>query len=229
MSKDEIIYQDENYNQALIRYRDRLSKYDFSPEALGWRSGTQDVRFQAFMKGFTQIPSSILDIGCGFGDLLQFLRSHGWDGTYLGIDLIPEFIDHAHSKFIKPNASDVQFICCDFMELNELKKFDATFASGIFNHLRNDDNNSHFERVLKKLQNITNQYTALDFLSTTSDRRSPDLYFFDPANVLKSALQYTKKISIDHSYMPFEFMLKMYWNDKFRDQWPVFECEVSHG
>lgn len=45
-------------------------------------------------------PGSVLDVGCGPGHLTAYLRSLGVDA--MGLDLVPEFIDHARTSF--PNG-----------------------------------------------------------------------------------------------------------------------------
>ena len=41
---------------------------------------------------------SILDAGCGWGRLLELLPEN-WEGTYLGIDIAPDFIDLALGQY----------------------------------------------------------------------------------------------------------------------------------
>lgn len=43
---------------------------------------------------------SVLDVGCGWGRLLS-LMPLGWYGMYLGIDISPDFISMAQSRYLK--------------------------------------------------------------------------------------------------------------------------------
>jgi len=216
-------YDRDNYN-SYIRYRRRLDKYNISPETLGWRRGTQEIRFQSFAGGFLgKPPESILDVGCGFGDLLGFLRARGWQGKYLGIDLMPEFIAIAKEKFSHEEDDRSSFICSDFMVKDFERRFDACFASGILNHIRLTGNYDFLDSFLDKIKEINTTYCAVDMLSSMADRRASELFFYDPTEVLKIATCKSRRLVIDHSYMPFEFMLKIYWQDGFPDGVPVFE------
>ena len=49
--------------------------------------------------------NSVLDIGCGFADFYHFLRSRGFNGQYLGVDIVPEFVSLAKESIKDcPNA-----------------------------------------------------------------------------------------------------------------------------
>ncbi len=57
----------------------------------------------------------ILDVGCGWGRVLEVLPKH-WEGDYLGIDFSPELIDEARSRY--PTR---KFICHDLRKLDDLE------------------------------------------------------------------------------------------------------------
>ena len=192
-------------------------------ETLGWRPGTSQVRFQAFVNEFdTCGVASLLDIGCGFGDLLAFLRERGWTGQYIGVDIVPEFIAEAHASYVGDDRAE--FVVGDFTEMSDLPQCDAALASGLFNHRREADNWACVEDFLARAHAICSRYLAVDFLSETADRRRDDLVFRDAGAILDLGLRYSRRAVLDHGYMPFEFMLKLFWPDDFPDNWPVF-CE----
>ena len=51
-------------------------------------------------------PSSLLDAGCLRGHYLGALRSKGWHGNYMGVDVTPSFLADARDEF--PNDQWVQ-------------------------------------------------------------------------------------------------------------------------
>jgi hypothetical protein len=71
------------------------------------------------------------------------------------------------------------------------------------------------------------QAVVLDFLSTTADRPKPDLFHADPDVILRMALGYSKRVRLDHSYMPFEFLLAVWHDDSFTQDCPVFVPYMS--
>jgi len=76
----------------------------------------------------------ILDIGCGPGDILEYLSD---SVTYLGIDMSQEYIDAARKKFGRRG----NFICqrLDEKVVGEMPLFDKVIAIGVLHHLEDKD------------------------------------------------------------------------------------------
>jgi SAM-dependent methyltransferase len=76
---------------------------------------------------------TILDIGCGTANILNFLPSQI---EYYGFDLNKEYIEHARRVFGKRG----QFICANVnnIDTNSFPKFNIILATAIMHHL--DDN-----------------------------------------------------------------------------------------
>jgi SAM-dependent methyltransferase len=71
----------------------------------------------------------VLDIGCGPGDILEYLP----DVAYVGIDLSPSYIEAARVRF----GSRGRFICkpVEEMVVEEPESFDIVMANGVVHHL----------------------------------------------------------------------------------------------
>ena len=77
--------------------------------------------------------TSVLDVGCGYGRLLDFLISRkSYQGKYSGIDIIPEFIEKAiqiHNN--ESEKTESQFLLGDFLEQTlDKEKFDVIICLG---------------------------------------------------------------------------------------------------
>ena len=74
----------------------------------------------------------ILDIGCGLGDSLEYIK----DPVYFGYDISKEYIKYAKKKYKTKGV----FVCRYFTkkEIRKLPKFDYVLLIGILHHLRND-------------------------------------------------------------------------------------------
>lgn len=204
------------------RYRAMFEQHGVRPEALGWRNTSQVVRFGAAFRFLTaRRAGSLLDLGCGFADLLGFLRARGWTGNYMGVDFIAEFIEEARSRY--GGDSSAKFICGHVLE-SELpnKAFDACVAIGLCNARREAGNELFIEALTTRAISLARQMILLDFLSQTSDRRRTDLFFSAPEQVIKIGLKHSRRLVLDHSYMPFEFMLAIYLDDEVAPELPYY-------
>ena len=89
--------QDRDETQE--RYRERWLQHGYDSRSLGWNKDCQWVRFEAAFEGLRKEDfDSIIDFGCGFGDLLGYLRMKEWPGSYTGVDLVDELITEAAKR-----------------------------------------------------------------------------------------------------------------------------------
>jgi cyclopropane fatty-acyl-phospholipid synthase-like methyltransferase len=117
----------ENYSQLIVK--EGLA----SAKSLGERQEQRDFRFfDKLFEGVTILPTcSILDVGCGKGELLDYLSLHSSEignYNYLGIDLVPTFISEATQKFPSKEFHRVNFIEPTFEPEHQ---FDIVLALGV--------------------------------------------------------------------------------------------------
>lgn len=94
----------------------------------GWSYDDKINNFELLTKieEFTNTPlshHSILDVGCGTGDLYEYLLQHE-DITYTGVDIFEAGVKKAQQKF-----PDGHFIVQDFLTMKNAK-YDFVFSSG---------------------------------------------------------------------------------------------------
>lgn len=191
---------------TIEKYRKGFAEYGYSPKTLGWDKGRQDIRFEVLLSFFEFRGKSILDIGCGFGDLNRVLsRENGGSYQYLGVDLVGELINEGRRHYPQEN---VRFLNADFLEFPFKETFDIVVASGIFNHKFDSGENDLFvERVLKKAWSLSTEGFAFDFLSDKVDFRYDHTYHNNPERILELAYGLSRNVSLRNDYMPFEFCL----------------------
>ena len=82
-------------------HRHRIAEFGAdSVRALGWVSeASQTSRFEVIAKAADFNDSSVLDLGCGTGDLKAFLDARYQGISYLGIEQVPEFVAQARSRY----------------------------------------------------------------------------------------------------------------------------------
>ena len=76
-------------------YDELYRRYGASHQAVQWSSReTQERRFEVLCD-VIEPADSVIDVGCGLGDLLGYLRQRkGFTGRYLGLDFVPGFVEH---------------------------------------------------------------------------------------------------------------------------------------
>lgn len=118
---------------VLHYHRHRISQFQpGTVETLGWRGPeSQRKRFEVLLRLGDFTGSTVLDAGCGYGDLKGFLERHCGGFTYIGIDYMPEFIDEAKARY--GDRPDTYFCQTDFM-LAQLPQVDYVIASGAFSY-----------------------------------------------------------------------------------------------
>jgi len=199
---------DPDRNQLERYYRNLLETHGLNEKALGWTKSKQVLRFASATKKESFLGTSVLDVGCGLGDFFHHLQTIGQSpAKYTGYDLVEEFIDAAS----RTHASPASFKAQDFFEEN-LDPVDHIVAFGIFNHLagRSEiEGEKRLSSFLSKAVTASRKSVIVDFLSDKVDfRRNPTLdRHWNPGRVLDLAMEHSRAVTLDHGYLPFEFMI----------------------
>lgn len=203
------------------KYRAAFNQHGYSPKSLGWDKGRQDIRFKVLLSFFECRGKSILDIGCGFGDLNNTLLDLvGDDYKYLGVDMVEELIIEGRKHYDKKN---VQLLTVNFLDHVFTSQFDIVIASGIFNYNFPSGNNNIFvEEVIKKAWSLCTEGIAFDFLSDKVDYRHDHTHHNNPEHILRIAYTLSRNVVLRNDYIPFEFCLYLGKDNSFDPNNPVF-------
>lgn len=204
--------REEDRRDCIARYEGRLIEHGYSPESLGWgKNGRQEVRFGVLAAQALAAPeSSVLDVGCGFADLHDFLVERGWRGRYTGIDIVPGLLEVARERH-----PDLDLRAVDITGPEPLAdRYDFAVASGIFNaRLPSGGNSEQIEGALERMLECARVTVAVDFMSTHVDFQKPGAWHTDPAWALRTAVRLSRRIALRHDYMPYEFALFIHKDD----------------
>ena len=203
--------------EIVQRYESWFKQYGYSPRSLGWgEDGRQSVRFSVLAEYALNSPgSSVLDVGCGFADLYDFLQHHGWQGSYTGIDIVPGLIDTARQRHpdLDIREMDITGDC------SSLERPDFAIASGTMNTaLTHTDNLAHIEAVLKTMVTLCRTAVCVDFMTTWVDYKKPGAWHTDPGWALKTAKRLSRRVNWRGDYMPYEFSLFIFKDDHISSQ-----------
>lgn len=93
---------------------------------------------------------SILDIGCGRGELAYVLSKSGCN--VIGLDYSNDAIEIAKKTYGQCQLKNLEFICIDVLDYNTERKFDKIIASDVFEHIEQDMLAKVIEKVLELLK-----------------------------------------------------------------------------
>src|SRR5205085_7874873 len=117
-------------SQTARFYEDHVRRFGYSFRALGFgRRSSQEKRFAAAAALGTFHGKRLLDVGCGFGDLLAWLNARGIEPRYTGLDICKPMIERCRKRFAGTGA---RFMMGDALKFVTDEPYDYIVASGIF-------------------------------------------------------------------------------------------------
>jgi SAM-dependent methyltransferase len=150
---------------------------------LDWASAaSQRKRFEVLVANVPLRGRSLLDVGCGLGDLLAYLAERGIDLAYTGVDVLARMVAACRERFGGVRGRFVQadvFADASFGR----EGFDVVFASGIFN-LDLGNNREFLPVALRRLLELSREHVAANFLHVRARGRDKGYFFYDPDEVL---------------------------------------------
>ena len=134
ITKSQIIEWEEDGLIISSRYQEKIAADGInSAKSLGERNDKKDFLF--YSKLFEGIHFndniSILDIGCGKGDLLAFINKYYPEtriDKYLGLDIVSSFIDVAQSNYPQYEFKIQNFVSKEFLPE---ESFEIVVANGV--------------------------------------------------------------------------------------------------
>ncbi len=193
------VYRDEGY-------RDAFSSYGESPAGVQWGNyRSMALRFSQLVADVDINGRRILDVGCGMGDLLPYLYAKSPNFNYLGVDIMPEFIQVAKKRYQGHN-----FKVADAFSDKLHRKFDLIFLSGVLN-IKVPNYQEERKQRIKKLFDLAGE--AFIFNMAGAWKQLPDAYpvsYMKIDEVLSFCTSLTPKLILRNHYLPKDFTIVMY-------------------
>lgn len=145
---------------------------------LGWESEfAQQQRFDALINDLNLHGKRVLDVGCGTGNLLQYLEERFSNFEYTGVDILEYMIAYAKSKKTRG-----RFICADIFKENPFgqNEFDVIFASGTFN-INLGNNKKFLIDALRLFNYICKETISFNLLDNKSPNKE-NKYFYSSSD-----------------------------------------------
>lgn len=115
------------------------------------RFGGSNVILDYFKKKTTSHEFTVLDLGCGSGDIpfaiVNWAKQAGKRAHVTAIDLNTHCLDYAHAHFASP---DISFIKASAFDLEKLGSFDYIVSSMFFHHLSDEAIIDLFQRIARQ-------------------------------------------------------------------------------
>lgn len=197
--------------KSLNIYKQKFKEFGISPKSLLWKSkGAAHQRFRQFWAEIDFNNKSVLDIGCGFGEMGNFLSKRYENVIYKGIDIMPEFIENGN-KIYPALTLEVQ----DFFTLTNTVKYNIVLASGVLNSNQgiNIRNRRFRENAIKKMFSLTNNVFAFNILGShpqpENDSKS-NIWYSDSLEILEYCMTLTRRVILRQNYHPSDFTIFLY-------------------
>jgi ubiquinone/menaquinone biosynthesis C-methylase UbiE len=187
-------------------YNIRFDKYGRDIKTVGWGSeSSQRLRFEVLLRGLEPKGKTILDIGCGLGNLIPFLEEcTGGDFSYIGIDVAEKLIVDARSSY---GCDRKHFYVGDIFSLT-VPSVDISLLSGALS-LKAYGIEQYANHTMERMFEISREAACLNFLSKYVDFELEKNQHYQPEVVFSSAKRLTDKVNLFHDYPLYEFTIQL--------------------
>jgi SAM-dependent methyltransferase len=205
MSLDETLRKLNDY------FASKLDQFGATPKGVDYNGPeAQAVRFEQLVKVIdSSRPFTVLDYGCGYGAMFDFLHAKGWQFEYWGVDILEKMVlagREAHKDF--PNAHFT-------VDENEVPGADYLLAGAIFNIKMDasyEDWRDFTLRTLQTMNRLCAKGFSFNMLTKYSDpermAQRPDLYYGDPLFYFDYCKRnFARNVALLHDYGLYDFTI----------------------
>jgi SAM-dependent methyltransferase len=183
-------------------YERRIEPGRASHDVLDWSDApAQHARFEVLVRHVALGGKSLLDVGCGLGDLYGFLQGRGIPVDYTGVDLVDKLVRAARRAH--PGG---RFLCADVFDAHEFRgrRFDVVFCSGAFN-LNLGNNREFLPQAAARLMELAGEVAVFNLLHHRTTDRYDHCFYYDPAEVRAALKGLGWRVQIVEDYLPNDF------------------------
>ncbi|MDX1351631.1 MAG: class I SAM-dependent methyltransferase [Thiomicrorhabdus sp.] len=219
MQQSALRLSDKQRLRIETRHKVSVERYGYQPQALFWSSREiQEIRFQKLLEMLppaqilTDQAWSILDVGCGFADLIGYLASYEYLPDYTGVDVSPDMVLAARSMHPSHVFFQGELAECAFSE----NQFDYVMLSGALNEVVETEvegtaefQGRYAKSVIKEMYRIAQKGLAFNLLDSRNDwvNNRFDLQSFYPQEIVQFCQSFADEVILIEGYLENDFTL----------------------
>lgn len=195
-------------------YQNCFLNHGASAQGVDWRDQeTADIRYKNMLNvvsaELAKKSLSLLDIGCGYGGLQDYISKLNFPIEYTGIDVVATMIEHATSHHGKG-----QYFHGDVFTYPFGRTFDYVVCNGILTQkltATDEEMNSYMNKLIHTMFGLCNKGIAFNLMTNKVNFKAENLFYKSPVETLDFCLEnISRKVIIDHSYPMYEYTVYIY-------------------
>jgi len=202
---------DETQKKLNEYFTEKLETFGATAKGVDYNGEqAQQIRFAELVKIInSDQPYSVIDYGCGYGAMFEYLHAKGWDFDYYGVDLIEKMILAGREKY--KDFSNAHFTTDE----KELPVADYLVSAGIFNiklESPYDEWRALICRTLPRMNTLCSKGFSFNMLTKYSDAdrmaERPDLFYGDPLFFFDFCKRnFSRNVALLHDYGLYDFTI----------------------
>jgi len=197
----------EDQDRIAVYYDRLVDRYGHDPQACDASSvESLSVRYQCLSEITDLSDKSVLEVGCGFGDLGVYLKQKYQQVQYTGIDISSRMIEEGIRAY---PGLDLKHE--NVLEMQSEGRFDVVLAQGIF-YLLGDDAESKMQELIEKMYSLANDAVGFSAISSWSPKKDSGEFYADPVKLLEWCRKLTPWLAVHHDYHQGDFTMYLYKN-----------------
>jgi SAM-dependent methyltransferase len=200
-------------------YAVAFSTHGTTPKGVDWGANPQDhlLRLDRMLdvtrRGLPAgAKASLLDVGCGFGSLLDRSLERGLPLEYTGIDICEPMVEAARKRH--PQA---RWLSGDILATPCIEHHDYVVCNGILTQKLGAsirDMDEFLKALVRQMFSLCRIGVAFNVMTSYVNFTAPNLYYRSPAELLAWCMsEISTKVVLDHAYPLFEYTLYLYRED----------------
>lgn len=188
-------------------YQNKIEAFGSTHLGVDWNSQeSQELRFSILTRVLSNDNFSVIDYGCGYGALLNYLNRNHNSFDYMGFDW-------SEAMIIEAKQAHTETFACRFTTVAPTEAADYTIASGIFN-VKLDDTHENWHQhtlsTIEQINKISKKGFSFNILTSYSDleKQSPKLFYANPCELFDYCKKnFAKNVALLHDYGLYEFTI----------------------